>query len=113
MSALVQERYGPPADVLELRPVETPVPGEGRARARPPPAPVSPADWPLTRGEPYLLRLIAGVRAPKDPRVGGEFAGTVEAVGPGVAGFAVGDHVFGLAAGSFGGTPPAQSNPIP
>jgi NADPH:quinone reductase-like Zn-dependent oxidoreductase len=102
MSALVQERYGPPADVLELRTVETPLPGEGQVRVRVHAASVNPADWHLIRGEPALVRLIAGVRAPKDPRVGGDFAGAVEAVGPGVTGFAVGDEVFGVAVGSFG-----------
>jgi NADPH:quinone reductase-like Zn-dependent oxidoreductase len=102
MSALVQERYGPPAEVLELRKVETPPPGEGEVRVRVHAASVNPADWHLIRGEPFLVRLIAGVRAPKDPRAGGDFAGTVEAVGPGVSSFAVGDHVFGVAHGSFG-----------
>ena len=44
--------------------------------------------------------LVVGfvlARAPKDPRVGGDFAGAVEAVGPGVSSFAVGEHVFGVA----------------
>jgi NADPH:quinone reductase-like Zn-dependent oxidoreductase len=102
MSALVQERYGPPSEVLELRTVDTPPPREGEVRVRVHAASVNPADWHLIRGEPFLVRLIAGVRAPKDPRVGGDFAGAVEAVGPGVSSFAVGEHVFGVANGSFG-----------
>ena len=112
MSALVHERYGAPADVLELRTVETPPPGEGEVRVRVHAASVNPADWHLIRGEPFLVRLIAGVRAPRDPRAGGDFAGAVEAVGPGVSGFAVGEHVFGVARGSFGELALAKSDRI-
>jgi NADPH:quinone reductase-like Zn-dependent oxidoreductase len=102
MYAVLQERYGPPADVLDLREVETPPPREGEVRVRVHAASVNPADWHLIRGEPSLVRLVAGLRAPRDPRVGGDFAGVVESVGPGVGDFAAGDHVFGVAAGSFG-----------
>jgi NADPH:quinone reductase-like Zn-dependent oxidoreductase len=112
MSALIQERYGAPAAVLELRAVETPPPGEGEVRVRVLAASVNPADWHLIRGEPFLVRLVAGLRAPKDSRVGGDFAGTIEAVGPGVSGFAVGDHVFGVANGSFGEVAVARADRI-
>ena len=112
MSALVQERYGPPAEVLELRTVATPPPREGEVRIRVHAASVNPADWHLIRGEPLLVRLIAGLRAPKDSRVGGDFAGAVEAVGPGVSSFAVGEHVFGVAQGSFGELAVAKADRI-
>jgi NADPH:quinone reductase-like Zn-dependent oxidoreductase len=112
MSALVQERYGPPAEVLELRTVDTPPPGAGEVRVRVRAASVNPADWHLIRGEPLLVRLIAGLRAPKDPRVGSDFAGTVEAVGPGVSSFTVGEHVFGVAQGSFGEVAVASTDRI-
>jgi NADPH:quinone reductase-like Zn-dependent oxidoreductase len=112
MSALVQERYGPPAEVLALRTVETPPPGEGEVRVRVHAASVNPADWHLIRGEPLLVRLIAGLRAPKDPRVGGDFAGAVEAVGRGVSSFAVGEPVFGVARGSFGDVAVASADRI-
>jgi NADPH:quinone reductase-like Zn-dependent oxidoreductase len=112
MSALVQERYGPPAEVLELHTVDTPPPGAGEVRVRVRAASVNPADWHLIRGEPLLVRLIAGLRAPKDPRVGSDFAGTVEAVGPGVSSFTVGEHVFGVAQGSFGDVAVASTDRI-
>ena len=101
MEALIQERYGAPADVLEPRRIDTPVPGEGTVLVRVRASSANPADWHLIRGEPFLVHLIAGLRAPKDPRVGGDCAGVVEAVGPGVTAFAVGDEVFGTAHGSF------------
>lgn len=101
MLALIQEEYGAPADVLELRDVAAPVAGEGEVLVRVRAASVNPADWHLIRGEPFLVHLIAGLRTPKDPRTGSDFAGTVESVGPGVGGVAVGDDVFGSAHGSF------------
>jgi NADPH:quinone reductase-like Zn-dependent oxidoreductase len=112
MSALVQERYGPPADVLELRAVDTPAPSKGEVRVRVAAASVNPADWHLIRGEPFLVRLITGLRAPRSPRVGSDFAGTVETVGPGVSGFAVGEEVFGAADGSFGEVALAKADRI-
>ena len=53
-------------------------------------------------GKPYLARLMAGgVRRPRLHVVGGEFAGTVEAVGGNVTAFRPGDDVFGAARGSL------------
>lgn len=98
MSTLLQERYGPPAAVLQLRRLDPPAPGEGEVLVRVHAASVNPADWHLVRGEPLLIHVIAGLRAPRDPRVGADFAGVVEADG---SGFAAGDEVFGVANGSF------------
>ena len=101
MRALLYHRYGPPHDVLRLEDVEPPVPGDGEVLVRIQAASANPVDWHLVRGEPGLVRLIAGLRAPKDPFVGGDGAGVVEAVGPGVTSLAVGDEVFGTTLGSF------------
>jgi NADPH:quinone reductase-like Zn-dependent oxidoreductase len=50
----------------------------------------------IMTGRPYLMRLAGfGVRRPKDPSLGTELAGMIEAVGAEVSGLAVGDDVTG------------------
>jgi len=49
-----------------------------------------------------LSRLVSGLRRPRHRVLGTEFAGEVEAVGPSVSEFAVGDRVFGTTGLSFG-----------
>ncbi len=101
MSAIRYRCYGSP-DVLELETVEKPVPGDGEVLVRVHAAGVNPYDWHFMRGSPYIMRLGSGIGSPKDHRLGVDFAGTVEAVGPGVGTFAPGDEVFGGASGAFG-----------
>lgn len=100
MQAVVRRCYGPP-DVLALEEIEKPVPTDGRVLVKVHAASVNPADWHFMRGEPYLIRLDFGFGAPKNPRVGIDFAGTVEAVGAGVTKFKPGDAVFGGANGAL------------
>jgi NADPH:quinone reductase-like Zn-dependent oxidoreductase len=54
------------------------------------------------RGEPYLMRMDAGIGAPKVVRLGADFSGTVEAVGKSVTRFKPGDEIFGDKRGAFG-----------
>jgi NADPH:quinone reductase-like Zn-dependent oxidoreductase len=53
------------------------------------------------RGTPYVMRIGAGIGAPENPRLGVDFAGTVEAVGKDVTRFKPGDEVFGGRTGAF------------
>ena len=62
---------------------------------------VNPLDVAFMRGEPYLLRLGAGLGAPDYTRLGVDFAGTVEAVGKNVTRFEPGDEVYGRGDGAF------------
>ncbi|MFK0254261.1 NAD(P)-dependent alcohol dehydrogenase [Streptomyces sp. NPDC090445] len=100
MKAVVQEGYGPP-EVLRLAEVPRPSAGKGEVLIRVAAAGVDRGTWHLMAGQPYAVRLVLGLRRPRNPRVGLDVAGTVAAVGPGVTGFAVGDEVYGIAAGSF------------
>jgi NADPH:quinone reductase-like Zn-dependent oxidoreductase len=100
MKAVVRRCYGPP-DVLAVDEIEKPVPTDGRVLVKVHAASINPADWHFVRGEPYIIRLDSGFGAPKNPRVGIDFAGTVEAVGPGVTRFRPGDEVFGGANGAL------------
>lgn len=52
-------------------------------------------------GVPYLGRLAFGLRVPKNPVLGLDMAGTIEAVGSNVTSFKAGDDVFGTAKGTF------------
>jgi NADPH:quinone reductase-like Zn-dependent oxidoreductase len=62
---------------------------------------MNPLDWHFLNGRPYLLRMQAGMRAPKNTRLGVDLAGEVEAVGKNVTEFQPGDEVFGGSTGSF------------
>jgi NADPH:quinone reductase-like Zn-dependent oxidoreductase len=100
MQAIVSRCYGPP-DVLRLEAIAKPVPKVDELLIRVHAASVNPLDWHYMRGKPYLVRLEAGMGAPDVPRLGVDFAGTVEAVGSGVTHFKPGDEVFGGRTGAF------------
>ena len=95
MKAIVQDRYGPPKDVLELRDIDKPAVEDGEVLIRVHAASVNPADWHVIRGVPYIARLQFGLRAPKNTVPGCDVAGRVEAVGENVTKFQPGDEVFG------------------
>ncbi|MCX5584323.1 NAD(P)-dependent alcohol dehydrogenase [Streptomyces erythrochromogenes] len=100
MKAIVQDRYGSPG-VLELREVERPPVGDREVLVRVRAASVNARDWHLMRGDPYLARLVLGLRRPKVRIRGTDFAGRVEAVGKDVTRLRPGDEVFGEAEGAF------------
>ncbi|MEU0791409.1 NAD(P)-dependent alcohol dehydrogenase [Amycolatopsis sp. NPDC005961] len=101
MKAIVQDRYGSP-DVLEFRDTARPSPGAGEVVVRVHAAGVDPGVRHLTTGHPYLLRLLGfGLRRPKLPVRGLDFAGTVEETGDGVTRVRPGDEVFGVCEGAF------------
>lgn len=96
MKAIVQDKYGAPEAVLQLREIAKPVVGDDEVLVRVRAASVHPDVWHVVTGRPYLLRLMgAGVRKPKDSVPGTDLAGHVESVGKNVTRFKSGDEVFG------------------
>ena len=100
MKAILARCYGAP-DILEFTNVTKPSPASDEVLVKVQAASVNPLDWHQMRGSPYIVRLGGGLGAPTDPRMGVDFAGTVEAVGTDVTGFKPGDEVFGGAGGAF------------
>jgi NADPH:quinone reductase-like Zn-dependent oxidoreductase len=101
MKAILFSKYGSP-DVLQLAEVEKPVPNDDQVLVKVVVASANPLDWHRMRGEPFIARLDGGLRKPKDPKLGADIAGIVEAVGKNVAAFKPGDQVFGeIGSGSF------------
>jgi NADPH:quinone reductase-like Zn-dependent oxidoreductase len=101
MKAIVRDAYGS-VDVLRLGDVAKPAPGEGEVLIRVHAAGVDQGVWHLMVGMPYAMRLVGfGLRAPKNPLLGYDVAGRVEAAGAKAGAFRPGDEVFGTCRGSF------------
>jgi NADPH:quinone reductase-like Zn-dependent oxidoreductase len=106
MKAVVCSAYGPP-EVLQIREVASPVPGDhdvlirvrattahrGDARIR---------AFDVPRGQRLIARLVLGFTRPKHPILGMELAGVVERVGKDVTLFEPGDEVFGFTGWGLG-----------
>jgi NADPH:quinone reductase-like Zn-dependent oxidoreductase len=101
MQAIMYRCYGGP-EVLQLEKIPKPTPADDEVLVRVHAAAVNPLDWHEMRGEPYVMRLGAGIGAPNDMHMGVDFAGTIEAIGQNVTRFKVGDAVFGGRGGAFG-----------
>jgi hypothetical protein len=81
MKAVVYTDYGSP-DVLEIRDVKKPVPNDDQVLIKVRAASINPLDWHFMEGTPYIMRALGvGLCKPKDPRLGVDMAGQVEAVG--------------------------------
>jgi NADPH:quinone reductase-like Zn-dependent oxidoreductase len=100
MKAFTYERYGNP-DVLELKDLPAPEVADGGVLVRVRATSVNPVDWHTMTGMPGLIRMQAGLRRPKEQRLGVDFAGTVEAIGKDVTHVKPGDDVFGARNGAF------------
>ena len=101
MRAAVYRRYGPP-DVVTISEMPKPVPRGDQVLVRIRAATVGIVDSLARRGTPFYARAHFGLRRPRFACLGTDFAGQIEAVGPGVTRFAVGDDVFGTTAPRFG-----------
>src|SRR5947208_871719 len=106
--AVVFDRYGGP-DVLHIEDVEKPLPRDDEVLVRIYAVAVTRADCATRqanrnsgRGFELVSRAVFGLRRPRQPILGGDFSGVVEAVGPAVKEFATGDEVFGSTGFRFG-----------
>ncbi|WP_323768924.1 NAD(P)-dependent alcohol dehydrogenase [Marinovum sp.] len=100
MKAAVYRTYGGP-EVVRIEETVRPEPGPGEILVRVAHGSVTTADWRLRAAAfPGVLaipgRLMFGLRAPRQPVLGSEFAGHVAALGAGVTEFAPGQAVFGF-----------------
>ena len=94
MRAVVIETFGGP-EVMQMRDIPVPEPGPGQIRIKVAYAALTPLDVNIRRG------LMKWRLPPMPMTLGYEYAGTVDAVGPGVAGSIIGSRVGSL--GEWGG----------
>ena len=104
MKAIRYAKYGPP-EVMELKEVENPAPKDNEVLVKIFAASVNALDWHLLTADFFLVRLMgAGLLKPKNPKLGADIAGRIEAVGGKVKRFHPGDEVFGdVSASGYGG----------
>jgi NADPH:quinone reductase-like Zn-dependent oxidoreductase len=101
MKAAVRTRYGPPG-VVRIAQVDRPAARDGEVLVKVHATTVNRTDCGLRAARPFIYRPILGLTRPRRTVLGTEVAGEVEAVGPGVTSFRVGDRVFGFNGTSFG-----------
>lgn len=110
MKVAAYTKYGPP-DVLQLKEVEKPVPGDNEVQIRIYATTVTIGDvilrsgkHPDSRFHTIMLHFVFGFRKPRRPVLGFELAGKIESLGKNVKRFKKGDEVFGSTYWSgFGG----------
>ncbi|MFE0650247.1 NADP-dependent oxidoreductase [Streptomyces sp. NPDC059534] len=90
MEAIVYEEFGGPEVLRHATGVAVPEPGPGEVRVKVAAAGLNPVDWKRRHG---WVEEFYPTTFPAVP--GLEFAGTVDALGEGVTGLAVGDEVLG------------------
>jgi NADPH2:quinone reductase len=86
MRAIVVEQFGP-VDVMKLRELPTPDPGQGQVLVRLHAAGVNPVDT-------YIRSGSYAMKPPLPYTPGGDGAGVIEAIGTGVVGWHPGDRVY-------------------
>ena len=101
MKAIAYTKYGSP-DVLRPVDVPRPVPADDEILVRVRAVSVNRSDWEALTGRPFYARF-GGVFNPRNPILGSDVAGQVEAAGRNHSQFKPGDDVFGEMAGYRGG----------
>ncbi len=106
MKAVIYEQYGPP-DVLQIKEIEKPAPKNNEILIKTHATTVTSGDWRLRSlnvpaGFKLLTRLAFGLTKPRQPILGSELAGVIEAVGSDVTHFKAGDPVFAFSDANMG-----------
>ncbi|HEX2766080.1 MAG TPA: NAD(P)-dependent alcohol dehydrogenase [Candidatus Limnocylindria bacterium] len=104
MKAARATAYGAP-DVVRVEEIERPSPRRDEVLIRVRAASVNRADLDMLKPKPRFMRAFLGLRGPRNPEIGIDAAGIIEAVGPEVTRFRPGDAVMTdmFASGRFGG----------
>ncbi len=100
MRAITHDRYGG-SEVLQVTQLPRPTIAENEVLVQVRAAGLDRGTEHLMTGKPYAMRLVFGLRRPKNPVLGLDVAGIVAEVGSSVTRFRVGDEVYGVAPGSF------------
>jgi len=95
MKAISYTKYGSP-DVLKLIEVDKPIPKENEVLIKINASTITAVDSIFRKGDQFFARMATGIIKPKNPVLGTEFAGEIEAVGNEVKLFKKGDKVFGV-----------------
>ena len=106
MKAMICTKYGPP-EVLQVKQWAKPIPKADEVLIKVYATAVTNSDL-FIRGSNIPLhlmipmRLMLGIRRPRNPIIGEVLAGKIECVGSAIKRFHVGDHVYGLTGFSLG-----------
>lgn len=106
MKAIICTKYGPP-EVLQLKEVEKPIPKDNEVLVKVFAAVPTISDCYVRSGKVNFwlwlpMRIYVGFKRPRNPILGFDLAGEIEAIGKDVKRFKKGDQIFAFAGKSFG-----------